>query len=932
MVKNEFKSYFSEKSSPFVRSPRMKFQFSRVLSTDQSAELELVFSKDEIKRLFGVVGRQIMDGLMILNEILNWCKKEKKMTLVFKVEFEKAHDSICWDYLQDVMIKMWFGRKWYAWIRGSLESYVTSILVNGSPTDEFRIRKGLRQGDPLYPFLFILAMEGLHMLIYRVIHFSQLHGLQIGNRDVRVSYLFYADDAIFLEDYTYATRWLKKVPAKVKIFIWRMLVNKLPTRMNLITRGINVQSNQCGIGDTWDEMINHLILHCDLARDMWALVRRWWSLDFPFVLTIRELMLWVDDTRLHTLAKKVLHPVVETTALSIWNFRNQNVFHEGKPKKALLFDNYIPWSSHLLRHEKSKSNGKLLLKSILPGSYQYRMIEEPGDPDEWTNCYPSVGNHNGNVIATRVENNEEAKIQLQIKEFDLMVAAVDCEEIEEVNANCILMANLQQASTLVTHADKAPVYDSYRSTEETCAFYESLYNNLVIEVEKVNTVNREIKEANEKLTAEVARNLDGVDMMKGNHSTNLYTINLHKMASSSPICLMARATSTEAWLWHQRLSHLNFNTIKNLTKDNLITGIPKLKYSKDRLCLSCEQGKSNKKSHKPKPVPNSQNRLHHLHMDLCGLIGFKSINGKRALCYPKNNHEDIEKLGAKDSGCSMHMTTNLKLLINFVWKFIGIVLFGNDHVAAIMGYDDLQWGYILIVQVYFVESLRHNLFLVGQFCNSNLEVAFKRNTCFVRNLDGVDMMKGNHSTNLYTINLHKMASSSPICLMARATSTEAWLWHQRLSHLNFNTIKNLTKDNLITGIPKLKYSKDRLCLSCEQGKSNKKSHKPKPVPNSQNRLHHLHMDLCGLIGFKSINGKRALCYPKNNHEDIEKLGAKDNIKPLTLKWIFKNKLDEEQTVIRNKARLVVRGYRHEEGIDLKNPSLRLLGWKLSGYF
>ncbi|GJR35176.1 hypothetical protein Tco_1210860 [Tanacetum coccineum] len=107
------------------------------------------------------------------------------------------------------------------------------------------------------------------------------------------------------------------------------------------------------------------------------------------------------------------------------------------------------------------------------------------------------------------------------------------------------------------------------------------------------------------------------------------------------------------------------------------------------------------------------------------------------------------------------------------YKFMGTVRFGIDHVATILGYGDLQWGNILIARVYFVEGLGHNLFFVGQFCDSDLEVAFKRNICFVRNLEGVDLLKGNHTTNLYTINLHEMATASPICLMARATSTKS---------------------------------------------------------------------------------------------------------------------------------------------------------------
>ncbi|GKA14756.1 retrovirus-related pol polyprotein from transposon TNT 1-94 [Tanacetum coccineum] len=150
----------------------------------------------------------------------------------------------------------------------------------------------------------------------------------------------------------------------------------------------------------------------------------------------------------------------------------------------------------------------------------------------------------------------------------------------------------------------------------------------------------------------------------------------------------------------------------------------------------------------------------------------------------------------------------------------------------------------------------HNLFSVGQFCDSDLEVAFRRNTCFVRNLEGGDFLKGNRTTNLYTINLHEMASAYPICLMARATSTKSSLWHQCLSYLNFDTINDLAKNDLVTGLPKFKYHKEHLCPSCEQGKSKRESHPPKPVPNSKQRLHLLHMDLCGPMRIVSINEKR----------------------------------------------------------------------------
>nr|GEV73831.1 hypothetical protein [Tanacetum cinerariifolium] len=153
--------------------------------------------------------------------------------------------------------------------------------------------------------------------------------------------------------------------------------------------------------------------------------------------------------------------------------------------------------------------------------------------------------------------------------------------------------------------------------------------------------------------------------------------------------------------------------------------------------------------------------------------------------------------------------------------FMGTVRFGNDHVAAILGFGDLQWVNILITMVYLIEGLGHNLFSVGQFYDSDLEVAFRRNACFVRNLEGVYLLKGDRSTNLYTINLHEMASASPICLMACASSTKSWLWHQRLSHLNFDTINDLARNDLVVGLPKFKYQKEHLCPSCEQGKNQK---------------------------------------------------------------------------------------------------------------
>nr|GEW23534.1 ribonuclease H-like domain-containing protein [Tanacetum cinerariifolium] len=229
---------------------------------------------------------------------------------------------------------------------------------------------------------------------------------------------------------------------------------------------------------------------------------------------------------------------------------------------------------------------------------------------------------------------------------------------------------------------------------------------------------------------------------------------------------------------------------------------------------------------------------------------------------PRNNtrklYENLVEivLFIVDSGCSKHMTGNLKLLIIFVEKFMGTVKFGNDQITPILGYGDLVQGAERKKRVYYVEGLNHNLFFVGQFCDADLEVAFRKSTCYIRDLKGNDLLTGSRGTNLYLITLQDTNCPNLICLMAKATSSQAWLWHRRLSHLNFDTINLLSKNDIVVGLPKLKFVKDHLCSSCELGKAKRKSFHTKITPSSKRRLQLLHMDLCGPMRVASINGKR----------------------------------------------------------------------------
>nr|GEV72939.1 retrovirus-related Pol polyprotein from transposon TNT 1-94 [Tanacetum cinerariifolium] len=172
-----------------------------------------------------------------------------------------------------------------------------------------------------------------------------------------------------------------------------------------------------------------------------------------------------------------------------------------------------------------------------------------------------------------------------------------------------------------------------------------------------------------------------------------------------------------------------------------------------------------------------------------------------------------------------------KVVVQFYLKVLGTVHFGNDQFAIILSYGDLVQGNIMINRVYYVKGLNHNLFAVGQFCDAKLEVAFWKSTCFDRDLQGNNLLTGNHGSNIYTISLQESTSSTPLYLMAKASPTQAWLWHRRLSHLNFDYINLLSKKDIVIGLPKLKYVKDQLCSSCELSKAKRSSFKLKAIPN-----------------------------------------------------------------------------------------------------
>ncbi|GJR37353.1 cellulose synthase-like protein G3 [Tanacetum coccineum] len=186
----------------------------KIITKILANRLSLVISElvSDVQSAF-VFNRQILDGPFILNELLSWFKHKNTKALIFKIDFKKAFDLVIWDYLDVVLNYFGFGPKWRSWIQGCLNSAVGSILVNGSPTSKFKFFKGLKQGDHLSPFLFILIMESLHVGLYNGIHIDD---------SLSLSHLFYADDVIFIGKWN-----LSNLSTIVNVLKWFYLASGL---------------------------------------------------------------------------------------------------------------------------------------------------------------------------------------------------------------------------------------------------------------------------------------------------------------------------------------------------------------------------------------------------------------------------------------------------------------------------------------------------------------------------------------------------------------------------------------------------------------------------------------------------------------------------------------------------------------------------------
>ncbi|KAJ9561348.1 hypothetical protein OSB04_006508 [Centaurea solstitialis] len=266
-----------------------------------------------------------------------------------------------------------------------------------------------------------------------------------------------------------------------------------------------------------------------------------------------------------------------------------------------------------------------------------------------------------------------------------------------------------------------------------------------------------------------------------------------------------------------------------------------------------------------------------------------------------------------DSGCSRHMTGSKSVLTNYREERGPAVTFGGNGRGQTRGYGTLTNGVTTFKRVAYVEGLMHNLLSISQLCDKDHKVSFSKKKCKVKNRKKEVILNGVRHADIYIINMN--TSTDNFCFVSRASTDMNWLWHKRLSHLNFKTLNQLCINNLVIGLPDFRYTKESLCSACEKGKQTRASFKSKQISSISSPLQLLHMDLFGPVNVQSIGGKKYT------------LVIVDEYSRYTWVFFLRAKSDAPEEIIlfvrkmEKLNNLTVRSIRSDHGTEFKNSTL-----------
>ncbi|KAJ9542728.1 hypothetical protein OSB04_029234 [Centaurea solstitialis] len=367
-------------------------------------------------------------------------------------------------------------------------------------------------------------------------------------------------------------------------------------------------------------------------------------------------------------------------------------------------------------------------------------------------------------------------------------------------------------------------------------------------------------------------------------------------------------------------AHLKFKDFLDPTKRFLYRKCYHCGFN-DHIASKCPDATKTEKSAKVKRTPKTDNSVKGKKVvktvPLVKTPASRTDNSVKAVTNstsPTDNSGSIDKgIWYLDSGCSRYMTGSKSVLSNYREERGPAVTFGGNGKGQTRGYGTLTNGVTTFKRVAYVEGLMHNLLSISQLCDNNHKVSFSKKKCKVKNRRKEVILTGVRQADIYIINMN--TSTDNFCFVSRASSDTNWLWHKRLSHLNFKTLNQLCINNLVVGLPDFRYTKVSLCSACEKGKQTRASFKSKQISSISSPLQLLHMDLFGPVNVQSIAGKKYT------------LVIVDEYSRYTWVFFLRSKSDAPEEIIlfvRKMERLnnlTVRSIRSDHGTEFKNSTL-----------
>nr|GEV62411.1 retrovirus-related Pol polyprotein from transposon TNT 1-94 [Tanacetum cinerariifolium] len=373
----------------------------------------------------------------------------------------------------------------------------------------------------------------------------------------------------------------------------------------------------------------------------------------------------------------------------------------------------------------------------------------------------------------------------------------------------------------------------------------------------------------------------GDDLLIGGFESNLYTISISDMAASLPVCLVSKATLTKSWLWHRRLSHLNFGTINDLTRLDLVDGLLKFKYRKDHLCSACEREKSKKAFHPPKLVPSDNSKLELLHTDLCGPMRVASINGKKYSLVILDDYSQytwVYFLYSKDETLEIIKKFIAQAQLNYKAKVCKIrTNNGTEFKNATLKAHYEKFG--IVQQFSTARTPQQNGVVERRYNKTPYELLHGRkpnveyfhvfgSMCYPTNdRDDLGKMKPKANIVVFIEYFGKKSSNTPINSAAQPTQ-----FHEDSPSTSLINVK-------VHEAPPIETTSDEQTF---------------PI---------------SLIEADEFHQEDSTDFDANSQPEGKNI--------IALKWLWKNKYDAENIVVRNKTHLMAKGYRQEEGIDFE---------------